>query len=95
MRSRYCAYVLGKAVYLYKTWSVQTRPSKQSLKKAAPVDWLCLEIVRTEQGSGLDEAGIVEFIASYQDGEQVAQLHETSRFSRENGRWVYVDGTFD
>lgn len=94
MRSRYCAYVLSKAAYLHKTWSAQTRPTKQSLKKADPVDWLSLEIVRTEQGSALDETGIVEFIASYQNGEQIAQLHETSRFTRENGRWVYVDGEF-
>lgn len=94
MRSRYCAYALGKAAYLHKTWSAQTRPTKQSLKKADPVKWLGLTIVRTEQGSALDWAGVVEFIARYQDGEQVAQLHETSRFTRENGRWVYVDGEF-
>lgn len=94
MRSRYCAYVLRKAPYLHKTWSAQTRPTKQSLKKADPVEWLGLEIVRTEQGTALDASGIVEFIACYQDGEQVAQLHETSRFTRENDRWVYVDGNF-
>ena len=92
MRSRYSAYVLHKAAYLYRSWSAQTRPTKQSLKKSPPLEWLGLEIVRTEYGGALDDSGIVEFIASYQDGTQIAQLRETSRFTRENGRWVYVAG---
>ena len=92
MRSRYSAYVLGKAAYIHRSWSAQTRPTKQALKKAEPLHWLGLEIVRTEAGEALDDAGLVEFIATYRDGEQVARLHEVSRFIRENGRWVYVAG---
>ena len=92
MRSRYSAFALHKAVYLYRSWSTQTRPAKQSLKKAQPLQWLGLEIVRTERGGVLDDTGVVEFIARYQQGDKVAQLHETSLFQRENGRWVYVEG---
>lgn len=92
MRSRYSAYVLQKAAYLYRSWSAQTRPNKQSLKKAEPLNWLGLEIVRTERGGALEDSGVVEFIATYQDGDRTARLHETSRFARENGRWVYVEG---
>lgn len=94
MRSRYSAYVLQKSAYLHRSWSAQTRPTKQSLKKAAPLNWLGLEIVRTERGGALDDTGVVEFIARYQDGEQSAQLHEVSQFTREDGRWVYVAGDY-
>ena len=92
MRSRYSAYVLNKAAYLHRSWSTQTRPSKHSLKKAEPLNWLGLDIVRTERGGALDDTGIVEFSAKYQDGGQLAQLHEVSRFEREHGHWVYVVG---
>lgn len=92
MRSRYSAYVLQKANYLHRSWSTQTRPTKQSLKKAEPLAWLGLEIIRTEQGGAMDTTGVVEFIAHYQQDEQPAQLHEVSQFARENGRWVYVEG---
>ncbi|WP_372447658.1 YchJ family metal-binding protein [Thiothrix fructosivorans] len=37
-------------------------------------------------------AGIVEFIARFRDGEQTGELHETSRFVKEGGKWFYVDG---
>ncbi|MEZ5536020.1 MAG: YchJ family protein [Thiolinea sp.] len=94
MRSRYSAYVLHKPVYLHRSWSAQTRPTKQSLKKAEPLNWLGLEIIRTERGGVGDNDGVVEFVARYQDGNEEAQLHETSRFTRESGRWVYVEGDY-
>nr|CAA6799844.1 MAG: Unknown protein [uncultured Thiotrichaceae bacterium] len=50
--------------------------------------------MRTEKGGLLDNEGVVEFITRYQDGEQPAQLHEVSQFTRENGRWVYVKGDY-
>lgn len=59
-----------------------------------PTAWLGLEIVRTEQGNKPDSSGIVEFIACYQDAGQTGQLHETSRFVKEGGRWYYVDGDY-
>ena len=93
MRSRYAAYTLHKAAYLHRSWSAQTRPSKQSLKKSPPLNWLRLEIIRVRQGTALDNTGVVEFIATYRDNTGEEQtLHETSRFVRENGRWVYLDG---
>ncbi|PID34351.1 MAG: hypothetical protein CR976_00740, partial [Thiotrichales bacterium] len=61
---------------------------------AEPVTWLGLEIIRTEKGGPLDSEGIVEFVARYRAGDESAQLHETSRFRRENDRWVYVDGDY-
>ncbi|WP_354666094.1 YchJ family metal-binding protein [Klebsiella pneumoniae] len=37
----------------------------------------------------------VEFVARQRDaGGRAHRLHERSRFVREDGRWVYVDGEF-
>jgi SEC-C motif-containing protein len=94
MRSRYAAYVLGNGAYLHRSWHSSTRPNKKNLLKMPPTQWLGLEIVRTEQGSEQDVAGIVEFVARYQDGQQTGELHETSRFVKEGGKWYYVDGDY-
>lgn len=90
MRSRYCAFVQRNGAYLHRTWHSSTRPGKRGLMQMAPTEWLGLEILRTEQGTVLDDTGLVEFIARYREGGQEQQLHETSRFVREGGRWYYV-----
>ena len=94
MRSRYSAYVLKDDKYLYKSWSKTTRPSKKSLRQNQNTEWLGLTIVRTEQGSIFDSEGVVEFIARYLENGQEQQIHEVSRFIRENGKWVYLDGEY-
>lgn len=94
MRSRYSAYVLRNGAYLHRSWHTTTRPNKKGLMQLPPTEWLGLEIVRTEQGGEQDATGLVEFIARYQDGGQTGQLHETSRFVKESGRWYYVDGVY-
>lgn len=94
MRSRYSAYAVDDTKYLYKSWSKQTRPSKKALKQDQSSQWLGLEIIQTEHGTVLDNEGIVEFKASYSADNGVNELHETSRFVRENGRWVYLNGEY-
>ena len=94
MRSRYSAYVLNHGKYLYKSWSKTTRPSKKSLNQEQETEWLGLSIVRTEQESIFDSEGVVEFIASYISEGKEEQIHETSRFVRENEKWVYLDGNY-
>jgi SEC-C motif-containing protein len=94
MRSRYSAYVVNDDKYLYKSWSKTTRPSKKSLRHNQNNKWLGLTIVRTELGSIFDSEGVVEFIARFQENGQEQQLHEVSRFFRENGKWVYLDGEY-
>lgn len=89
MRSRYTAYALGFGDYVLRTWHGSTRPA--ALDTALPV-WQGLEIVAAEAGGVGDEAGTVEFRARYLDRGRPGVLHETSRFAREHGRWVYVDG---
>jgi SEC-C motif-containing protein len=89
MRSRYTAFVLGESDYLLQTWHSSTRPASLS---GLHLQWFHLAIVATEQGMPDDDRGMVSFIASYRQGIKAKQLHERSRFVREEGRWYYVDG---
>lgn len=93
MRSRYVAYVLAREDYLLRTWHGSTRPVQLGLEKADAVTWLGLKILRTEAGGETDRAAVVEFVARYQVNGRAERLHETSRFVREAGQWLYVDGS--
>jgi SEC-C motif-containing protein len=86
MRSRYSAYVLGLIDYLLATWHPSTSPGELEL---SPVKWLGLE-VRYAQATG--DAGVVEFVARYRDSGRGGRMHEVSRFVREHGCWLYIDG---
>mgnify|MGYP002776411738 CR=1 FL=1 len=89
MRSRYVAYALGLESYLLATWHSSTRPADLKLDEDPP-RWLGLTIKRHEL-QGKDRA-TVEFIARYKIGGRAYRLHEISRFIREDGRWLYIDG---
>ena len=86
MRSRYSAYVLGLIDYLLVTWHPSTAPGDLEL---APLKWMGLE-VRHAQEAG--DAGVVEFIARFKVNGKAERIHETSRFVRVDGRWLYIDG---
>ncbi|HEY1105524.1 MAG TPA: YchJ family metal-binding protein [Agromyces sp.] len=89
MRSRYTAFATGAAAYLLETWHPTTRPRELELDPS--IRWLRLDIARTERGGPFDREGVVEFTAHYRhDGERGSQ-HETSRFSRVDERWYYVE----
>lgn len=92
MRSRYSAYVLVLEAYLLDTWHPQHRPESLGLAAENPKPkWLGLKIVRHVQMG--DDRAEVEFVARYRIGGGSAQRQgEISRFVRENGRWLYVDG---
>jgi SEC-C motif-containing protein len=89
-RSRYSAFALGLAPYLRSTWAAATRP--QDLDLDSGTTWRRLQIVDTARGRPDDETGVVEFRAAYRSAEGAGVLHERSRFAREHGRWVYLDG---
>ncbi|MBV1916210.1 MAG: hypothetical protein KUG72_12540 [Pseudomonadales bacterium] len=91
MRSRYSAYVLADEGYLLKTWHSDTRPQQLELDQNQQ-QWRRLKIVDTELGTPDDETGMVEFIATFKLNGRAEHLRERSRFSRENGQWVYIDG---
>ncbi|MEZ5701819.1 MAG: YchJ family metal-binding protein [Burkholderiaceae bacterium] len=88
MRSRYSAFVLVRVDHLRYTWHPRTCPEALSLESGQK--WLGLE-VRAHRALGADRAE-VEFVARSRCGGRGIRLHETSRFERVDGRWLYVDG---
>ena len=88
MRSRYSAYVLGLIDYLLATWHPSTAPGDLELQ---PVKWLGLEVRHAEMTG---DAGVVEFVARCKVGGRAERMEETSRFVRQDGRWLYIDGQF-
>lgn len=89
MRSRYAAYVYRLVDYLLATWHPDTRPEVLDLDEDPPTRWLGLEIKHTEQSG---DTAVVEFVARFKVNGKAQRLHERSRFSRSDGRWLYVDG---
>ena len=91
MRSRYSAYAMKLSRYVRETWHPRTRPRALDLEDA-PEEWCGLE-VRRHETSGKNKA-IVEFVATYRlpNDRMHHRLHEVSRFVKEGGKWLYVDG---
>jgi SEC-C motif domain protein len=95
MRSRYTAYTCLDARYLLATWHASTRPPELVLDAEPKPQWLGLNIVNCTDGQADHDSGTVEFIARYKINGRAQRLHEASRFSRENGRWYYLDSGRD
>ena len=90
MRSRYAAFVVHDADYLFET-TLPTRRKfhrkNEYLQWAEENEWLGLEIVATPA------ANIVEFKATFKlKNGQVYIQHERSRFKQSGGKWYYADG---
>ena len=90
MRSRYTAYVVKDVNYLLRTWHSSTRPA--TIVSAEIPEWYGLHIVRTESGDENYNHGVVEFKAKAIYKKKIWNLHEVSRFAKENNQWLYVDG---
>ena len=99
MRSRYVAYCLGEAQYLYDTTHSKHRDEYQidSIAQWSKENvWTQLEIVSVEHGSVSDTRGVVEFKAYFTDPKGKSQIHhERSNFFKEEGKWYYLDGEID
>ncbi len=95
MRSRFSAYATRKVDYLIATTSAEERAKidREELDSyCRTVSCISLKVVKTEQGGAQDETGTVLFHASLQINGKRMLHRELSRFKREEGRWVYVDG---
>lgn len=90
MRSRYTAYCLGRESYLLATWHTTTRPAPLTLESDASANWIGLSVRRYELQD--EDHATVEFVARYKVNGRAHRLHEVSRFVREDGRWLYLDG---
>jgi SEC-C motif domain protein len=94
MRSRYSAYALKLAEYILHTWHADTRPKNLTQEDLSGIKWLKLQVLSHEQPE--TDTAFVKFVATFQSGKQKKeQLTEHSRFSRESGRWLYMDGQPD
>lgn len=92
MRSRYSAYATHQADYLVETTHISTRKDHNKndiLDWSQSNQWIKLEVLNSSSTT-------VEFKAFYLDTDMKMQVHhEYSTFKMENGKWFYVDGTFD
>jgi SEC-C motif-containing protein len=91
MRSRYSAYAVHNADYL---WTTTAQKERKHQSKAAILEWaksnhwLKLEVLTATKD-------VVEFKAYYLDSALRAQVHhERSRFIKERGSWYYKEGTY-
>lgn len=95
MRSRYTAFALGAVDYLINTTAARMRTPQDAellTEQTQITTWTGLDIIDTQAGQKDDQSGIVEFKAAFESPEGNATLHERSRFERESGQWVYLDG---
>ncbi|MGQ7248504.1 YchJ family protein [Halomonas sp. V046] len=90
MRSRYSAFALGLDDYLRETWHPDSRPAVVS---DDGTEWKRLEVLASSMQG---DSGRVHFRATFTEGAGRRQrwgvLEEDSRFTREQGRWLYLDG---
>lgn len=87
MRSRYSAFAMGKRDYLLATWHPTTRPAQLDLDGQG--EWVQLRVLTASEDG---EKATVEFIARSRSGGRIESLYEVSRFVREGGKWLYLDG---
>jgi SEC-C motif-containing protein len=95
MRSRYSAYALCNAAHLEASLAPESRRDfdrAATEKWAKSAEWLGLSILSTSGGGEGDEFGRVEFSARFRENGAEHTHHEDSRFRRQDGTWLYVDG---
>ena len=109
MRSRYTAYTLKNAKYIYDTYAEKNR-NQQSIPDiqdwADQTKWLKLTILHSSSFPNLstdkntkyakinDDMPTVTFSASYIFENKLFTMTEQSRFTIENNQWHYVDGEY-
>lgn len=99
MRSRYSAFTKAMGDYLMISHHSFTRPMSEKneiVKWSKSVEWDKLEIIQSKKGSVLDTEGTVEFKAYFFTTNFGIKkrdcIHEKSKFVKENGHWVYLEG---
>lgn len=83
------------AAYLAATWAPEHRPTVEDLLPEAGEDaprFTRLAVLEARDGGPFQDRGTVEFAALGEGPDGRFRLHERSRFRREGGVWLYVDG---
>ena len=92
MRSRFSAYALKDAKYVFSTYA-QTQQAANPVREIKDFANSCrftkLSVLETEHN---EQEGFVEFKANYFYQNLYCELHEKSRFIKEDGLWRYLDG---
>ncbi len=93
MRSRYSAFVEGKADYIKRTMRPPAANlfDKNSFSERNE-EWLGLEVIQFYLDPLNPAIGFVEFKAKYQLNGIQGVIHELSEFHLLEGKWYYVDG---
>lgn len=97
MRSRYCAYALGRVEYLLTTthpggphWEADTEAWRAEIRRfCEATTFQGLEVEAVEAG---EETSRVLFRATLAGGGRTVILRENSLFLRQGGRWLYHSG---
>ncbi|WP_297620617.1 YchJ family protein [Nocardia sp.] len=93
MRSRFSAFAVRDEAYLLRSWDPSTRPADVDFDPG--MQWERLEILESTGGGPFHTEGTVEFRAHYRSQGTAGELHENSRFRRDSGSWVYLDGIIE
>ena len=90
MRSRYSAFVLADIEYLHKSHHNSTRLSKKEYNKlerwTKSVGWLKLDVINSTINT-------VHFKAFFIENGNLENIQENATFCKENGHWVYLNGS--
>jgi len=95
MRSRYSAYVEHAVDYIVETCTTDEKDRidvNQTKDWSEKSTWLGLKILSTEKGGPADKEGTVEFEALYERDGLRDNHHETAKFRKKDGRWLYDEG---
>ncbi len=95
MRSRYSAFEKGQLDYLATTLTEESRKdydAAETAQWAGQAIWKKLEVVKVNGGLEKDDAGTVEFKAYFKIEGQHQIHHELAHFTKQDGRWYYVNG---
>ncbi len=94
MRSRFSAFCTKNVEYLLNSHHPQSQGQhdRQALKNTVQnTEWVALKIIKADNSQLDNGIGYVEFAAFY-NSNGPGQLHENSRFIKEDGEWYYAEG---
>ena len=92
MRARYSAFVKQRVDYIKETVVADQRAAVDDAQLKAWAEqskWLGFEVLQTEGGGATDDAGMIEFVARYEIGDQEVKHHEFAQFVRKDGEWYF------
>ncbi|MDR3311927.1 MAG: YchJ family protein [Spirochaetaceae bacterium] len=95
MRARYAAYATEHVDFILTSFEKQEKDNidpEGTRSWSSGSVWNGLTVIRTEKGGPGDTEGTVEFEADYTRKGLRELHHETARFKKVDGRWVYSDG---